>query len=66
MTSPITGHMVVMQYYDRSGLLGAFGPYPTWDAAKDAIGWIRELPMQDALFEVVPLFGAPGLDEATQ
>jgi hypothetical protein len=62
MTGPITGHMVVMQYHDRSGLLGCFGPYPTEDAAKAAIEWLEQLPMRQEMYEIVPVFGAPGLE----
>ncbi len=66
MTSPITGHMVVMQYHDRSGIIGAFGPYPTHVHAEEAIEWLKQMPMRQEAYEIVPVFGAPGPDEATR
>ena len=58
--SPITGYTVVLQHHDRSGLLGAFGPYPSEEAARAGIAALQQMPMADGLYEVLPLFGAPG------
>ncbi|GLY08305.1 hypothetical protein [Actinoplanes sp. NBRC 101535] len=61
MTSPITGYAVVLTYSDGSGILGAFGPYPTEPAAKDGRTALGQMPLADGDLKVVPLFGAPGL-----
>jgi hypothetical protein len=65
ISGPITGYMIVMQYHDRSGLLGTFGPYPSEDAAKAGIDWLEQMPMRQEAYEVVPVFGAPGVAAAT-
>ena len=62
-SSPITGYTVVLQHTDRSGLLGAFGPYPTEEAANAGIAALKQMPMADGMYEVLPTFGAPGTPE---
>jgi hypothetical protein len=62
-SSPITGYIVVLQYTDRSGLLGAFGPYPTEEAAAAGIAALKLMPMVDGNYETLPIFGVPGAPE---
>jgi hypothetical protein len=60
MSDPINGYVVVMSYSDRSGIRGTFGPYPTEEAATKGIEWLQRMPMDDGIFEVLPLFTSPG------
>jgi hypothetical protein len=62
--SPITGYIVVLQHHDRSGLLGAFGPYPSEEAAQAGVATLGQMPMADGMYDVLPIFGAPGLPAA--
>lgn len=58
--SPITGYVVVLSYYDNSGNIAAFGPYPSSEAANVAIDALKLMPLADGDLEVLALFGAPG------
>lgn len=57
---PITGYAAILQYGDRSGIIGTYGPYPSERAAQLGIEWIRKTPVQDGLWRIEPMFGAPG------
>ncbi len=59
--SAATGYMLVLQYSDRSGIIGAFGPFPTPEAAWDAEQVLKHWPLADGVLETVPLFGVPGV-----
>ena len=59
-TSPITGYVVVLSYYDKSGNIAAFGPYSSSEAANVAVDALKLMPLADGDLEVLPLFGAPG------
>lgn len=58
--SPLTGYVAVLRYYDRSGNIAAFGPYPTEDAALEGIATLKQMPLRDGDFDVLPLFGGFG------
>lgn len=56
-----TGYVLVFQYHDRSGILGAFGPYATTAAANDAEYLLKNMPLAAGVFETVPVFGLSGI-----
>ncbi len=64
--SPITGQIIVLRFSDRSGLIAAFGPYPTEPAARVALEALKLMPLADGEMEVLPIFGAPGLPPTKQ
>lgn len=54
-------HVILLHHGDRSGVQGAWGPYPDRAAADQALEGLKQWPM-DGLWEIHPLwvFPAPG------
>lgn len=54
--SAATKFVLVRSYWDRSGAISAFGPFPSVDAALEAKPFFEELIRGDSTLEVMPLF----------
>ncbi len=66
MSDPVNGYIAVLSHYDRSGILGTFGPWPTEEDAQAAVAWLERMPTERGIFEIFPLYVGPNTAAVTR